>query len=124
VDELEDLARTAFGLDVLTRLPVTESFSSTVHVPQSDEPCLVHFDLRPGNVLVRDGRLVGIIDFESCRGGHASMDFFKLWQQVEPERLRRRVPRREPAADHGRRRPAGVTGRGWTATLRRCASGS
>jgi len=55
-----------------------------VEVPSSFEACLVHFDLRPGNVLVRDGRLVGIIDFEACRGGHPSMDFFKLWQQVDP----------------------------------------
>lgn len=51
-------------------------------VPTSEDPCLVHFDLRPGNVLVRGGRLIGIIDFEACRGGHASMDFFKLWQQT------------------------------------------
>lgn len=53
-------------------------------VPESEDPRLVHFDLRPGNVLVRDRRLVGIIDFESCRGGHPSMDFFKLWQQLDP----------------------------------------
>jgi len=53
-------------------------------VPQSDTPYLVHFDLRPGNILARAGRLVGIIDFEACRGGHPSMDFFKLWQQVDP----------------------------------------
>lgn len=51
-------------------------------VPTSEEPCLVHFDLRPGNILVRDRHFVGIIDFEACRGGHGSMDFFKLWQQV------------------------------------------
>ncbi|MGB0114169.1 MAG: aminoglycoside phosphotransferase family protein [Ilumatobacteraceae bacterium] len=55
-----------------------------VDVPTSDRPCLVHFDLRPGNVLVSGGHLVGIIDFEACRGGHPSMDFFKLWQQVDP----------------------------------------
>lgn len=42
----------------------------------------MHFEVRPGNILVRDRHLVGIIDFESCRGGHPSMDFFKLWQQV------------------------------------------
>ncbi|MCP4086108.1 MAG: phosphotransferase, partial [Actinomycetia bacterium] len=53
-------------------------------IPTSHNPSLVHFDLRPGNILVGDGRLVGIIDFESCRGGHPSMDFFKLWQQVSP----------------------------------------
>ena len=53
-------------------------------VPPADSACLVHFDLRPGNLLVSDGRLIGIIDFESSRGGHPSMDFFKLWQQVAP----------------------------------------
>jgi Ser/Thr protein kinase RdoA (MazF antagonist) len=41
---------------------------------------LVHFDLRPGNVLVRELNFVGIIDFESWRGGHASMDFYKFWE--------------------------------------------
>lgn len=51
-------------------------------VPDSTTPCLVHFDLRPGNILVDGGQLSGIIDFEASRGGHASMDFFKLWQQV------------------------------------------
>lgn len=52
------------------------------HAPDSCDAVLVHFDLRPGNVLLDDGRLVGIIDFESCRGGHPSMDLFKIWQQV------------------------------------------
>ena len=69
--ELAERARTLLGRHL-------------AEVPSSREPCLVHFDLRPGNVLVRDGRLVGIIDFEACRGGHPSMDFFKLWQQVDP----------------------------------------
>lgn len=53
-----------------------------VHVPDGCDAVLVHFDLRPGNVLLNHGRLVGIIDFESCRGGHPSMDLFKIWQQV------------------------------------------
>lgn len=70
----EDIGLAERARDVLDRhLP---------NVPMSETPCLVHFDLRPGNILVRRGRLVGIIDFEACRGGHASMDFFKLWQQV------------------------------------------
>lgn len=70
----DDIALATRARDVLRR--------HLKEVPTPTSPCLVHFDLRPGNVLVRDGRLVGIIDFEACRGGHASMDFFKLWQQV------------------------------------------
>lgn len=73
-------------------------------VPASEQPCLVHFDLRPGNVLVNGDRFVGIIDFESCRGGHASMDFFKLWQQVAP-----RAPGGLDHILHGYRAAAGVT---------------
>jgi len=43
-----------------------------------DGPCLVHFDYRPGNLLVKDGKLVGVIDFETSRGGSAEIDFTKM----------------------------------------------
>ncbi len=56
-------------------------------IPDATTASLVHFDLRPGNILVRDGALAGVIDFEACRGGHASMDFFKLWEHLAPDRL-------------------------------------
>lgn len=59
-------------------------------VPESQAAVLVHFDLRPGNLLTRDGHLVGLIDFEACRGGHPSMDLFKLWEELSerhPEAL-------------------------------------
>lgn len=51
-------------------------------VPEATHAAMTHFDLRPGNLLVRDGHLVGLIDFEACRGGHPSMDFFKLWEEL------------------------------------------
>lgn len=53
-------------------------------VPDSTEPVLVQFDLRPGNILTKGDEFVALIDFESARGGHPSMDFFKFWQQVHP----------------------------------------
>ncbi len=74
----EDRPLAERGLEVL--------LGHLVDVPASDDPRLVHFDLRPGNILGHQGHLTGIIDFESCRGGHASMDVFKLWQQV-PQHL-------------------------------------
>ncbi len=58
---------------------------------QADGPCLVHFDYRPGNVLVRHGKIVGVIDFETSRGGSAEIDFTKvsnlIWKE-SPEHKR------------------------------------
>lgn len=43
-----------------------------------DGPCLVHRDFRPGNLIVRDGKLQGIIDWASARSGFAEQDFCSL----------------------------------------------
>lgn len=43
-----------------------------------DGPRLTHFDFRPGNILVRDDKIVGLIDFESTRGGATDIDFTKI----------------------------------------------
>ncbi len=51
-------------------------------IPRSTSASLIHLDLRPGNILASEGRFVAIIDFEAARGGHPSMDLFKLWDQV------------------------------------------
>jgi len=40
-----------------------------------DGPCLVHRDFRPGNMIVRHGKLQGIIDWASARSGFAEQDF-------------------------------------------------
>lgn len=47
-------------------------------LPEADGPCWVHADFRPGNVLVAEGRITGLIDFESARGGSADLDFVKV----------------------------------------------
>jgi aminoglycoside phosphotransferase (APT) family kinase protein len=47
-------------------------------LPAPDGPCWVHADFRPGNVLVADGVITGLIDFESARGGSADLDFVKV----------------------------------------------
>lgn len=40
-----------------------------------DGPCIVHYDYRPGNILVHDGTISGIIDWASARSGFAQEDF-------------------------------------------------
>lgn len=57
-------------------------------LPEPDGPCVVHMDFRPGNILINDNKVVGIIDFESARGGSSEIDFTKInryiWQ-VDPK---------------------------------------
>jgi Ser/Thr protein kinase RdoA (MazF antagonist) len=48
------------------------------NLPPPDGPCVVHFDYRPGNILVRGSEIAGLIDFESARGGSADIDFVKI----------------------------------------------
>ncbi len=41
----------------------------------ADGPCIIHRDFRPGNLIVDHGKLQGIIDWSSARGGFAEEDF-------------------------------------------------
>lgn len=43
-----------------------------------DGPCIVHRDFRPGNVIVNEGKLQGIIDWVSARASFAEEDFCPL----------------------------------------------
>jgi len=40
-----------------------------------DGPCIIHRDFRPGNIMVHNGMLQGIIDWASGRSGFAEDDF-------------------------------------------------
>ena len=60
-------------------------FDTHIKLVQSvDGPCLIHRDFRPGNLIVDDGKLQGIIDWASGRGGFAEEDFCPIehgeWQ--------------------------------------------
>jgi Ser/Thr protein kinase RdoA (MazF antagonist) len=44
----------------------------------ADGPCIAHRDFRPGNILVQDGQLQGIIDWSSARASFAEEDFCPL----------------------------------------------
>ncbi|MDP5275780.1 phosphotransferase [Chengkuizengella axinellae] len=50
-------------------------------------PVVCHYDFRPGNILVQDDHVVGVIDFESSRGGQAEVDFTQMkkyvWERYE-----------------------------------------
>jgi Ser/Thr protein kinase RdoA (MazF antagonist) len=40
-----------------------------------DGPCIIHRDFRPGNIIVNNGKLEGIIDWASARSSFAEDDF-------------------------------------------------
>ncbi|AOZ94385.1 aminoglycoside phosphotransferase family protein [Paenibacillus crassostreae] len=40
------------------------------------EPCLVHWDLWPGNVFIHEGRISGIIDFERAFWGDPLIEYY------------------------------------------------
>lgn len=44
----------------------------------ADGPCMIHRDFRPGNIIVSDGKVRGIVDWSSGRGGFAEDDFCPL----------------------------------------------
>jgi Ser/Thr protein kinase RdoA (MazF antagonist) len=44
----------------------------------ADGPCIIHRDFRPGNVIIDRGKIQGIIDWSSARGGFAEEDFCPL----------------------------------------------
>lgn len=44
----------------------------------ADGPCIIHRDFRPGNLIATHGKVQGIIDWSSARGGFAEDDFCPL----------------------------------------------
>jgi len=50
-----------------------------------DGPCMIHRDFRPGNMIVQDGNLLGIIDWASARFGFAEEDFCSMEHRSWPK---------------------------------------
>ncbi|NBJ70893.1 MULTISPECIES: aminoglycoside phosphotransferase family protein [Clostridia] len=51
-------------------------------LPPPDGPSFVHMDFRPANIIVHDGSVSGVIDFESVRFGSTEIDFTKLYRDI------------------------------------------
>lgn len=47
-------------------------------LPAPDGPSFVHMDFRPANIIVDEGQVSGMIDFESVRFGSTEIDFTKI----------------------------------------------
>ena len=55
------------------------------HAIGRDAPCWVHGDIAVGNLLVRDGRLAGVIDFGCVAVGDPACDLVITWLFLEGE---------------------------------------
>lgn len=65
------------SVDMINKiLKVFEKFY--MKLPKPDGPCVTHNDYRPGNILINNNKIMGLIDFESTRGGSADIDFTKM----------------------------------------------
>lgn len=54
-------------------------YDSHLHLLMSvDGPCIVHRDFRPGNLIIQNGQLKGIIDWAGARASFAEEDFCSL----------------------------------------------
>ena len=78
----KDYILAAFDQDTDTRVMLISAFDilerEAATYPEI-EPRLIHNDLSPQHVLVKDGKITGIIDFESAVGGDPVMEF-ALWE--------------------------------------------
>lgn len=58
---------------------------------EADGPCVVHRDFRPGNVMVFNKQIQGVIDWSSSRGGFTEEDFCPIeqgeWSQSHKKAL-------------------------------------
>ena len=58
---------------------VTERFLNEYleNAPDDFDPVFVHHDYNPGNILVEDGEIVGVLDFDYSHSSHAQRDLVK-----------------------------------------------
>jgi aminoglycoside phosphotransferase (APT) family kinase protein len=67
---------------------VTAVWDEALSLPPCEPPgTWIHSDTAPGNLLVRDGRLVGLIDFAGVSRGDPAIDLGLAWNLL-PRRLR------------------------------------
>jgi aminoglycoside phosphotransferase (APT) family kinase protein len=69
--------------DELDPAAVTEIWDSALATTWSEPPVWVHGDMAEGNLLVKEGRLCGVIDFGSLGVGDPSSDLVIAWTMLD-----------------------------------------
>ena len=99
--------------DALSEVPeAAEAWAAALAVPDWEGPPVwLHADLLPGNLLVRGGRLAGVIDFAVAGIGDPACDLIPAWSVLGGEA--RRVFREQAGLDEATWR----RGRGWALSM-------
>ncbi|MCM3711933.1 aminoglycoside phosphotransferase family protein [Sporosarcina luteola] len=66
--------------ECLYRQAIEKFENMKLQLPPSDGPSFIHMDFRPANIIVDEGKVSGLIDFESVRFGSTEIDFTKLYR--------------------------------------------
>ncbi|WP_223166358.1 aminoglycoside phosphotransferase family protein [Nonomuraea sp. SYSU D8015] len=85
---VERATRHALGeLDgVIDTAAAAAVWDAAVRTPEwQGPPVWVHSDLMPGNLLVEDGRLTGVIDFGTAGVGDPASDLIAAWNLLPPD---------------------------------------
>jgi aminoglycoside phosphotransferase (APT) family kinase protein len=72
------------GLDAGLVGSALDRLLAGARVHKASTPGLLHGDFAPKHVLVKDGRVTGVIDFEFARSGYPAADL-AFWRYAEPE---------------------------------------
>lgn len=79
-EERLDALRAAGTLDVATAAGLEEAWRAGLSAAVWSRPAVwIHGDLHPGNLVSRDGRLAGIIDFGDVTAGDPAYDLAVAW---------------------------------------------
>ncbi|MBE8522388.1 aminoglycoside phosphotransferase family protein [Amycolatopsis sp. H6(2020)] len=106
---IEALSRTDEPFDAEAALAV---WIKALDAPQwTGPPCWVHSDLMPSNLLLRDGRLTGVLDWATAGLGDPACDLIPAWNLLTAET--RRTFRNAVGADDA----TWVRGRGWALSM-------
>jgi aminoglycoside phosphotransferase (APT) family kinase protein len=73
-------------LGVIDTDAVTEAWEEALLAPEwARSPLWVHSDLLPGNLLISNGRLCGVIDFAASGVGDPACDLIVAWNLLPPD---------------------------------------
>jgi aminoglycoside phosphotransferase (APT) family kinase protein len=62
---------------------LSRRWASLRELPREDPDVMSHGDLTPGNVLVADGRLAGVLDLECFGAADPALDLISAWNLLE-----------------------------------------